>query len=165
MHSLLYTSVPSLLTPRLNRQEAEKNSKHHVKAYGLTTGTSSLVSHLQRDHAKAYQKYLDLKSAGTNSSTIGDIFQSTLDPHLQPVADRPSYSPQRLALACLKLISACDLVSVTTLSAISVHLSCLYILSHSQQLSYQSSESSSCFSGPKLTVGIYRAVRRLASWQ
>lgn len=92
------------------RKIAGRDSSSVVTSYGATTGNSTLWNHLKRQHPKKYAKLLEIESADDPRSSLNQLFQSTINNHLRPAANQQKYTAGRLALACLKLIAACDLV-------------------------------------------------------
>lgn len=100
----------------ISRKIAEKDTSFASPAYGASTGNSTLRNHLKRQHPKKYEKLLQIESADDPKSSLNQLFQTTIDNHLQPNIDQPRYTAAGLALACLKLISACDLVRVLSLN-------------------------------------------------
>lgn len=94
---------------RVCEKIVEKDTSFASPAYGASTGNSTLRNHLKRQHPKKYEKLLQIESADDPKSSLNQLFQTTIDNHLQPNIDQPRYTAAGLALACLKLISACDL--------------------------------------------------------
>ncbi|TDL18959.1 hypothetical protein BD410DRAFT_842379 [Rickenella mellea] len=94
------------------QKQARKSPKIPAMSYGQTTGNSTLLAHLKDKHPKSYEKCQDMAQGG--DGRLGKKFQQTLDKHLRDRDPEQQYSSSGLALACLKLIAACDLVRVDT---------------------------------------------------
>lgn len=88
------------------------NHEHHIASYGPTTGNSTLTAHIQKSHPKAWAQLSGLD--GKDGTAADSVLQSTLDGFVVNTLAgeaKPVYSRERLALACLRFIAACDLVS------------------------------------------------------
>jgi hypothetical protein len=83
------------------------HGNHRIAQYGQNTGNNALVNHLKH-HPRSWKQYEDILLGPEGE--LGKQFQSTLDGHVQKGAAKVPFSPERLTLAILKLIAACDLV-------------------------------------------------------
>lgn len=91
------------------RKRHEKDANYTITSYGQSSGNSTLLKHLQDRHPRSYDKCIDMQKGGTGTPSGND--QTNMNGHVHEVEGDSTHSKRNFALACLRLISACDLVS------------------------------------------------------
>ncbi|KAF8591834.1 hypothetical protein K439DRAFT_1610709 [Ramaria rubella] len=104
--SILSSSLETWAMYATARMLSEHNHRYSVTGYGVNTGNTTFVNHLEK-HPGVWKQYEDL--IWGPDSELGKQFQATLDGHVQRGFIKLSFTPERLALVILKMLAACDL--------------------------------------------------------
>lgn len=111
-----------LFTHIFSRKLHENDPDHYIHQYSTSSGNSTLRTHLRTHHPDTYKKLEEMEAEDVANTRIGRIFQQTLDGHVKSVAPTPKYTTNRFALACVKLVSACDLVCIPPFNYVKARL-------------------------------------------